>query len=186
MSASGQFCDMFHSALIVYPLVNKKQLGHPRWLLADCYLAPWTLPCFPFALALVFIQSMKSQTLTTGTGLQLWLPCPILYTVVLRKAHGEGTELLCFNKSLAFPFICLITRFFLSFWPTNHSWLKQLGKCDPLSQLLLLLLVFRALPYIWHGNCIILQQGETSISANCHSRSYLKLDSFQIIFMIKY
>lgn len=121
-----------------------------------------------------------------GAGLQLWLTHPILYSVVLRKPHSEGTELLCFSKSLAFPFICLITHILLSFWPTNHSWLKQFGKCDPLSRLPLLLLVFRALLYLWHGNCFILQQGETSISANCHSRSCLKLDSSEIIFMIKY
>lgn len=187
VSAPGKFRDMFCSALIVYnPLVTKKQLGRPSCLLADYYLSPWTLLCFLFTPALVFIQNVKSQTLTAGTGLQLWLICPILYSVVLRKSHSEGTELLCFSKSLAFPFFCLITLILLSFWPTNHFWLKQFGKCDPLSQLPLFLLVFRALLYIWHGNCFILQQGETSISANCHSRSCLKLDSSEIIFMIKY
>lgn len=143
VSAPGQFCDMFYSALIVYnPLVDKKQLGHPPWLLADYYLALWTLLCFPFTVALVFIQSVRSQTLTAGARLQLWLTCPSPYSVVLRKSHGEGTELLCFSKNLVFPFIFLITHIILSFWPTNHSWLKQFGKCDPLSRLPLLLLVF--------------------------------------------
>ena len=77
-------------------------------------MAPWTLLCFPFTLALVFFQSMKSQTLTAGAGLQVWLTCPILYSVVLRKSHSEGTELLCFSKSLAFLFLCLITHILLT------------------------------------------------------------------------
>lgn len=182
MSAPGQLCGMSRGALIVYNhLINKKQQGHLSWLLSDHYLAPWTLLCFHFTLALVFIGSVKNQTLTTGTGHQLWLTCHILYSVVLINPPSERTELLCFSKSLAFPFMCLITHILLCFWPTNHSWLLQFGKCNLLSWLL----VFRALLYIWHGNCFILQQAETSISANCHSRSCLKLDRSEIILMIK-
>lgn len=187
MSVPGQFCGVFHSALLLTILwLNKKQLGHPSWLLADCYLAPWTLLCFPFTLALVFTQSLESQTLIAGAGPQFWLTCPILFSVVLKKPHGARTELLYFSKSLAFRFICLITHILLSFWPTNHFWLKYFGKYDPLSQPLFLLLVFRALLHVWHGNCFTQQQGQTSISASCHSGSCLKLNSTEIILMIKY
>lgn len=136
--------------------LNKKQLGHPWWLLADCSLVPWTL-CFSFTLALVFIQSMKGQTLTAAAGPQFWLTCPVLFSVVLKRPHGARTEYLHFSKSPAFPFICLITQILLSLWPINHFWLKHFGKYDPLSQPLFLL-VFRALLHVWHGNCFTQQQ----------------------------
>lgn len=60
--------------------LNKKQLGHPWWLLADCYLVPWTLLCSTFTLALVFIQSLKGQTLNCWywAPVLTHLPCSIL------------------------------------------------------------------------------------------------------------
>lgn len=185
VSVPGQLFDIFRSALHFNNIwLNKKQLGHPWWLVADCYLVPWTL-CFPFTLALVFIQSLKGQTLTDGAGPQFWPTCPVLFSVVLKRPHGARTEGLYFSKSLAFPFICLITHILLSLWPINHFSLKHFGKYHPVSQPLFLL-VFRSLLHMWHGNCFTQQQGETSISANCHSGSCLRFDSTEIIFMIKY
>lgn len=183
MSASRQLCGMSYGALIVYNrLINKKQQGHLWWLL--------------FGLMDTVVLSFYSGTcLHSGheepeNNYWRWAPVlshlPYLILSGTQKTPGEGTELICFSKSPAFPFMCLITHILLRLWPTNHSWLLQFGKCDPLSWLLLFLLVFRALLYIWYGNCFILQQGEPSISANCHSRSCLKLDSSEIIFMIKH
>lgn len=180
-------CSSVTYSIVLYLLtilwLNKKQLGHPWWLLADCYLVPWTVLCFPFTLALVFIQSQKGQTLSAGAGPQFWLPCPVLCSVE-KRPHDARTECLYCSKSLAFLFICLITQILLSLWPIHHFWLKHFGKYGPLSQPLFLL-VFRSLLHIWHGNCFTQQQEQTSISANCYSGSFLNPDSTEILFMTK-